>query len=132
MALGPSTYLVDKWFRAAFMATSFSIAQAYVQLHSGADPGGAGTTGVATDSTRKAVTMGAPVITTGLVTISNSAQVQWTGLTAAQDAQSYSLWDALTVGNFLGSGLITANAYGIGDSLTFAIGDIDIALNCAS
>jgi len=131
MVLGPSTYLVDKWFRAAFMNASFVVAQAYIQLHT-ADPGASGTNAVATDNTRKAVTMAAPVITTGLVTISNSAQVQWTGLTAAQDASHYALFDALTTGNFLGSGLINANAYGIGDSLTFAVGDIDIALSCAS
>jgi hypothetical protein len=84
------------------------------------------------DSVRKAVTMGAPTTAAGATTIANSAQVQWVGLSTAQDASHYSLWDALTVGNFLGSGIINANAYGVGDSLTFAIGAITIALNVAT
>jgi hypothetical protein len=98
-----------------------------MQLHTAA-PGAAGTTSVATDSTRKTVSMAAA--SSG--TISNDVAVQWVSQTAAQDATHYTLWDASTSGNFLGSGVITANAYAIGDTLTFAIGDIDIALTIAS
>lgn len=127
MAEGISSYMANKWLDAAFNATSFSVATPYIQLHTAA-PGAAGTTAVATDNTRKAVSFA--VATGG--TITNDVAVQWTALTAAQDATHYTLWDALTTGNFLGSGVITANAYGIGDTLTFAIGDIDIALTIAS
>jgi hypothetical protein len=131
MALGPSSYLIGKWMDAAFRNTSFVVAQAYIELHT-ADPGASGTTAVATDSLRKAVTMGAATTGAGVTTMANTVQVQWTGLTAAQDASHYAIFDALTVGNFLGSGIINANAYGIGDSLTFAIGAITIAFNVAA
>lgn len=136
MAIGPSSYLVDKWFQATFRNSSFVVAQAYVQLHT-AEPGAAGTTGLmpgSPDNTRKAVTMGAPTTAAGATTIANSAQVQWTGLTgsAGTDATHYSLWDASTAGNYLGDGVINANAYGPNDSLTFAIGAITIALNVAT
>jgi hypothetical protein len=133
MSLGPSAYLVTKWFDATFNNTSFVVAQAYLKLHL-ADPGAAGATAPATYTTRHAVSMGAPVSAGGVVTVSNDTQLQIVGLTAtgSEDATHYSLWDALTVGNFLGSGLIVANAYTGGDTLTFAIGDIDIALNVAA
>jgi hypothetical protein len=132
MALGPSEYTVDGWLNALFNATAFSVAQAYLQLHT-ADPGAAGTTAVATETTRKSLSFGAPAAPAGgVITISNDVQVQYTSIAGSQDASHYSLWDAATAGNFLGSGLITANAYTAGDTLTFAIGDIDISLNCAA
>jgi len=127
MTVGISSYMANKWLDAAFNNTSFVVAQAYMQLHT-ADPGAAGTTSVATETTRKSVSMAAA--TGG--TITNDVAVQWTGIAGSQDATHYSLWDASTVGNFLGSGTITANAYTAGDTLTFAIGDIDIALTVAA
>lgn len=134
MALGASEFTVDSWLNALFNNTSFVVAQAYIQLHT-ADPGAAGTTSVATENSRKSVSMGTPAApAAGVITISNDAQVQYTGIAGSQDASHYSLWDSVTpgAGNFLGSGLITANAYTAGDTLTFAIGDIDISLNCAA
>lgn len=132
MAVGPSEFTVDGWLNALFNNTAFQIAAVYQQLHT-AEPGAAGTTAVATESSRKAVSMGTPAAPSGgVITISNDAQVQWTGIAGSQDASHYSLWDASTSGNFLGSGVITANAYTAGDTLTFAVGDIDISLNCAT
>lgn len=131
MTLGPSSYLIGKWFDATFRNTSFVVAQAYLQLHT-ADPGAAGVTAVATETSRKAVTMAAPSTAGGNTTIANSAQVQWTGIAGSQDASHYSLFDASTVGNFLGSGIITANAYTAGDTLTFAIGAISIGFAVAA
>lgn len=131
MATGPSSYLVTAWFNAAFNNTSFAVAQAYMQLHT-ADPGAAGTTSVASETTRKAVSMGSPSTGGGNVTILNDATVEWTGITGSQDASHYSLWDATSAGNFLGSGVITASAYTAGDTLTFAVGAISIALPVAA
>lgn len=127
MAEGVSSYMANAWLNAAFNNTSFAVAQAYMQLHTAA-PGASGTTAVATETSRKTVSMA--TATGG--TITNDVQVQWTGIAGSQDATHYTLWDASTVGNFLGSGVITANAYTAGDTLTFAIGDIDIALTIAS
>lgn len=131
MTLGPSSYLAGKWFDAVFNALSFSVAQAYIQLHI-ADPGAAGTTSPATETTRKAVSFGSPSTGGGVTTILNDAQVQYTGIAGSQDASHYSLWDASSAGNYLGSGIITANAYTAGDTLTFAIGAISIGLNVAA
>lgn len=127
MAEGISSYTATAWLNALFNNTSFAVATVYMQLHTGA-PGASGTTAVATDNTRMAVSMA----TASAGTITNDAQVQWTPMTASQDASHYSLWDASTSGNFLGSGVITASSYTSGDTLTFAIGDIDIALTIAS
>jgi hypothetical protein len=130
MSLGPSAYLVGKWFDAAFNATSFSVTTPYLQLHT-ADPGAAGTTSVVTGasgSDRKSVSFGTPAA--GVIL--NDVAVQWVNLTNPQDASHYSLWDALTVGNFLGSGIVNANAFAAGDTLTFAIGAISIAITVAA
>jgi len=132
MALGPSEFTVDSWMGALFTNTSFVNAAVWIQLHT-AEPGAVGTTAVATETTRKQVTFGAPAApAAGVITISNSAQVQYTNIAGSQDASHYSLWSLVTAGTFLGSGVITANAYTAGDTLTFAIGDIDISLNCAT
>lgn len=127
MAVGPSAYAVNAWFNAMFNNTSFAVAQAYMQLHTG-EPGVAGTTNVATETTRKSVSFGAAAAGA----ISNDVLVEWTSIAGSQDATHYSLWDASSAGNFLGSGTITANAYVAGDTLRFAVGDIDLALTVAS
>lgn len=132
MAVGMSEYLADSWLNALCNATSFSVTTVYVQLHTG-DPGAAGTANVATETTRKTVSFGAPAApAAGVVTISNDAQVQWTNIAGSQDATHYSLWDNSSGGNYLGSGLVTASAYTAGDTLTFAVGDIDLSLNVAT
>lgn len=123
MAVGYSSYLANAWLNSLCNATSFSVTTVYMQLHT-ADPGAAGTTSVATETTRKSVSFG----TVSSAAVSNDVAVQWTGISGSQDASHYSLWDASTSGNFLGSGTITANAYTAGDTLTFAIGDIDLSL----
>lgn len=123
MAVGYSSYLADAWLNSLCNATSFSVTTVYMQLHT-ADPGAAGTTSVATETTRKSVSFGS----VSSAAVSNDVAVQWTGIAGSQDATHYSLWDASSAGNFLGSGTITANAYTAGDTLTFAIGDIDLSL----
>lgn len=130
MAEGISSYSANAFLNAMFNNTSFVVAQAYMQLHTAA-PGAAGTTAVcvgASGSDRKSISMAAAA--SGA--ISNDTAVQWTNLTTGQDATHYTLWDATSAGNFLGSGVITANAFLAGDTLTFAIGDVDIALTIAS
>ena len=127
MAEGISSYTATAVLNAIGNNTSFAVATAYLKLHVGA-PGSAGTTNAATETTRKAVSFG----TASAGAISNDAQVQWTSIAGSQDATHWSLWDDPTGGNFLGSGAITANAYTAGDTLTFAIGDIDLAFTTAS
>lgn len=99
----------------------------WMQLHTAA-PGSAGTSNGATETTRKQVTWGAA--SSGAV--SNSAQAQWTSIAGSQDATHCTFWSASSAGNFGFSGTITANAYTAGDTLTFAVGDIDVAVTLAS
>ena len=58
MAVGISSYAANALFNAIGNNTSFAVATCYVQLHIG-DPGAAGTSNTATETTRKAVSFGA-------------------------------------------------------------------------
>jgi hypothetical protein len=131
MSLGPSSYLVGKWFDATFNNLSFVVAQAYLKLHVG-DPGPSGALLPAVYTTRPLVSFGTPSTAAGVTSILNDAQVQITSITGSEDASHYSLWDAASAGNFLGSGIINANAYTAGDTLTFAVGAISIGITVAN
>jgi len=127
MAVGISSYMATAALNAMGNNTSFAVATAYIQLHT-ADPGAAGTSNVATETLRKSISFG--VASAGA--ISNDVAVTWTSITGSQDATHFTLWDALTTGNFLASGTITANSYTAGDTYTIAIGDLDVAFTIAS
>lgn len=127
MAVGISSYLATAWLDAMGNNTSFAVGTAHIQLHT-ADPGANGTNGVATETTRKTVSFGAA----SGGAISNDSAITWTNIAGSQDATHFSLWDAATSGNFLGSGTITANAYTAGDTYTIPSGDLDITLTIAS
>lgn len=127
MAVGISSYMATAWLDAMGNNTSFAVAQVYIQLHTG-DPGAAGTTLVATETTRQSVSFGAG----SGGAISNDAAITWTNISGSEDATHFSLWDAASAGNYLGSGTITANAYTAGDTYTIPSGDLDITLTIAS
>lgn len=93
----------------------------FIQLHTG-DPGAAGTSNVATETTRKAVTFSAA----GSGTMTNSAQIQWTNIAGSQDATFFTIWNASSAGTFKFSGTITANAYVAGDTYTIAISGLTL------
>jgi hypothetical protein len=133
MTLGPSVALITGWFNVAFRNTAYTPTTSWLKLHV-ADPGPAGATSPAVYTTRNPITFGAPSSAAGVVTIANTAQIQIVGITGSEDASHYSLWDTVgpAGGNFLGSGIINANAYTAGDTLTFAIGAITIAFNVAN
>jgi hypothetical protein len=129
MALGLAPAVANGFLNALCRATNYTApVGCFVQLHV-ADPGAAGTANPATETTRKAVTFGS-VAAGG--SIANTAAVQWVGIAGSQDASHYSLWDAVTGGNFLGSGLITANAYTAGDTYNMAIGAIVLSFGVAA
>lgn len=129
MAEGPSTYTLNKILDAIGNNTSFAVAQCYMQLHVGA-PGAAGTSNVATETTRKSVSEAAAA----LAAMENDADIEWTVLPTA-DPETYtfwSLWDAPTGGNFLWSGPMTANAVSDGDSFTIPPGSFVLSGTPAS
>jgi hypothetical protein len=127
MSVGMSTFLNNKILDAVGNNTALQIATPYIKLHIG-DPGAAGTANPAAETTRKLVSFGAA----GSSTISNDTDITWPGITGGEDATYWSLWDASTAGNFLGSGTITANAYLAGDTYVIPAGDLDISLTAAA
>lgn len=127
MATGISSYLANAWLNALGNATSFSVTTAYVKLHVG-DPGSAGTSNAATETTRKAVSFAAA--SNGA--LASDADVTWTNIAGSQDATHFTAWDNATTGNFLFSGTITGNAYTAGDTYTISSGALTVSLTVAS
>lgn len=100
----------------------------YVQLHT-ADPGSAGTTSIATETTRKAITFSAA--SGGAIT--NSAAVSWTSYPTAETITHVSFWDAASSGTFLGSDALDVSKNpDADDTLTLAAGDLDLTLPVAA
>ena len=129
MATGLSSTVANGFLNALCRATNYTAPTAfYIKLHVG-DPGSAGASNAATETTRKAVTFGSAASGGA---ISNTVAVTWTTVAGTEDFTHYSIWDASTAGNFLGSGTITANAVVAGDDFTIAVGDIDLALSTAA
>jgi hypothetical protein len=102
----------------------------YVQLHTG-DPGSAGTSNVATESTRES---------TGTMTTSsggagssdNEAAITWTSVAATETYSYCSLWSASSGGTFIASGTVTGGAVVSGDTFTFPISDLVVSIPTAS
>lgn len=127
MATGISNYLANKWLDALGNATAFSVTTAYVKLHTG-DPGAAGTSNAATETTRKSASFAAAA--NGA--IASDADLTWTNIAGSEDATHFSAWDNATTGNFLFSGTITGNPYTAGDTYTIASGALNVSLTIAS
>jgi len=127
MATGLSAYLCNSWLDALGNNTSYAVTQVYVKLHVG-DPGSLGLSNAATETTRKAISFGSAA--SGVLT--SDAAVTWTNISGSQDATHFTCWDAVTGGNFLFSGTITANAYTAGDTFTISSGNLSASLTVAS
>ena len=116
------------------MALGLSAAQAnsivdgldatYIKLHT-ADPGAAGATAAATETTRKLIALAAASGGSAVTT----ADITWTSIAGSQDATHFSLWSAATAGTFLFSGTITADPYTAGNTFTIASGDLTVAVS---
>lgn len=127
MAEGLSTYTANAILNAIGNNTAFAVTTAYVKLHTGA-PGASAANNAATETTRKAVSFSAA---SGGSMVSDAA-VTWTSIAGSEDATHFSLWDASTGGNFLLSGLVTANAYTATSTLNFATGQVTLSLTTGS
>lgn len=96
----------------------------YVKLHT-ADPGAAGTTAAAANTTRKLATLSAA--SGGSIT--TSADLAWTSVPNAETYSHVSFWDAVSAGNFLGSDdLNTPRTVAVGDNFTILAGSLTLAL----
>jgi hypothetical protein len=103
-------------------------ASVFAKLHLG-DPGAAGATNAAVETTRQQVTFG-NAATTGA--IANTAAVEWTSVSTTETYTHYSLWTASTGGTFLGSGTITGGAVTAGNNFSIPIGDFDLTQSTAA
>lgn len=119
--------ILNAWSGLSTMAASASF---NAKAHTG-DPGAAGTSNPATETTRKAITFG-----TGAASgaISNTASAEWNpiGGPTAPTTESiawYSFWDDISAGTFLGrDDLAAARSISSGDRITIQVGDIDLTL----
>jgi hypothetical protein len=97
----------------------------FVQLHTG-DPGEDGTANVATESTRKSVTLGAA---SGGVRAS-TADAEWTNVAGTETYSHISLWSAASAGNCWGSGPLAANrAVTAGDTFRLPSGQVTYTID---
>lgn len=120
-----SNYLENELLDAVFNADSFSVANVYVKLHTG-DPGEAGTSNAAGETTRKQATFDAAA--SGA--LANDNLIEWTNVSTTETYSHISLWDASTAGNCLWTGALTASkAVTAGDTFRIPIGDLDITLD---
>lgn len=118
MALGHSAAEAAK-----IVATGSNVALdgSWILLHVG-EPGADGTANVATETTRKQISLGTP--SAGVVT--NDTPITWTSISGSQDATHFSLWTASTAGTFLYSGTLTAPAYTAGEDYEIEAGGLTI------
>lgn len=117
-------YAENKMLDAVFNGVAFSVPNTYIKLHIG-DPGEAGTANAAAHTTR--VLAGWSTAVSGAV--SNDNIVTFTPLAANEVISYVSVWDALTNGNAIWYGPLTApQSVNSGGTLNFAIGAISITL----
>ncbi len=94
----------------------------WVKLHTG-DPGAAGTSNPATETTRKQATFGGSA---GLVP---SADIDWTAVSTTETYTHVSFWTASTAGTFLGSDDLSATAaVTAGDNFRIPSGSLALTL----
>jgi hypothetical protein len=77
----------------------------YIKLHTG-DAGEAGTSNAATEATRKVVAWAAAASGS----IASSATLEWTNVSTTETYSHWSMWDAITAGNCLWTGALSASA----------------------
>lgn len=126
LASATAAALLDALFNQANYTAPTAI---WMKLHVG-DPGAAGTSNAATETTRKDVTAVFAAASAGTVT--NDTAVTWTNVAGTEDYTHYTIWSASTAGTFYWSGTITANAVTAGDTFSLPVGDIDATLSTAA
>lgn len=98
----------------------------WVKLHTG-DPGAAGSSNTASNTTRQSAAF-ASAAAAG--TITTNADVTWTSVSATESYSHVSFWDASSGGNLIATDNLEATrGVTAGDNFTIASGDIDISLS---
>lgn len=125
MAVGLKASVANSLLDALGNAANYTAPTAnWVKLHTG-DPGAAGTSNAATETTRKQASFGAAAA--GVIT--SDADVTWTNVAASETYSHISVWDASTAGNFLWSDdLAASKAVTAGDTFTIASGSMTVTI----
>lgn len=125
MTVGMSSTVANAIMNALARNTAWSQpAAVHIKLHLG-DPGSAGTSNAAANTTRQQATFGT---TASGGSLSNTVAVTWTSVSNTETYTHYSAWDASSSGNFLFSGTLTANGVTAGDTFTIGIGSLTASL----
>lgn len=125
MAVGIASAIANSVLNAYGRNTAWTQPAAFwVKLHTG-DPGSAGTSNAATETTRKQATFSAA--SAGSMT--TSADLAWTSVAATETVSHISFWDASTAGTFLGSDALDSSAaLSAGGNFTIAAGSLTVTL----
>lgn len=99
----------------------------WIKLHIG-DPGAAGTSNAAGNTTRKQATMASA--SSG--SAASTADLSWTSVSTSETYTHFSMWTASTAGTFLWSGTVTANAVTAGDTFTITTGNLTLTATGAA
>ncbi len=102
---------------------SYANAAVWCKLHTG-DPGSAGTSNAATETTRQQATFGSAASSRA---ISNTVAIEWTNVSTTETYTWVSMWTASSGGTFLGrDDLSSSAAVTAGDTFRIPIGDLDL------
>lgn len=108
--------------------STYTATPVYAKLHL-ADPGSAGTTSPAAETTRKVVSWNAA----SGPSISSSAALTWSSYPSGETPTHMSFWDAVTGGNFKGSAPLNASAVMLtGETLNIAAGAFTVTVSGAN
>ena len=106
-----------------------NIAAAYtwIELHT-ASPGAAGTTAVASNSTRKQITYG----TASGGSVTTTADLVWSAVGATEVYTHFAVWTASTAGTFGYSGTISGGSVVTGNDFKILTGNLTVSMTLAS
>jgi hypothetical protein len=99
----------------------------WIKLHIG-DPGSAGTSNPAANTTRQQATFAAAAGGSAVTT----ADLEWASVPNAEDYTHFSMWTASSGGTFLWSGTVTANAVAVSDTFRIETGDLALTMSGAA
>lgn len=125
MAIGLKASVANSLLDELLKATNYVPPTAvYYKLHTG-DPGAAGTSNAATETTRKQATFGSAA--SGVST--TTADMTWTSVAGTETYSHVSAWDASTAGNFLFSDdLAASKSVTAGDTFTLPAGSVTVTI----
>ena len=125
MTVGLSAAIANSMLNAYCRNVSWTQPAAFwAKLHIG-DPGAAGTTNAAVETTRKQATFAAA----SAGRCDTSADMDWTNVAGTETYSHVSFWTASTAGTFIGSDVLdTARAVVAGDNVTIEAGTLSLIL----